>query len=178
MVLSSLDCSKQNYFYYRGFMENSILNRYALFTKMISIGKSMRLHCHKAIEADGFSLNETDVLLSLACGNCTVKEISAWANMTKGNISTAIDSLKKKGFVTTKTSSVDRRSTKITLEKKAEAVLEKLKNAESEYFERFMVALPNDDSALVNRIFGFMQKLSLPSFLEKLSKKDSEHEKK
>ena len=158
-------------------MENTVLSRYAIFTKMISIGKSMRLHCHKAIEDDGFSLNETDVLLSLACGNCTVKEISAWSNIKKGNISTAIDSLKKKGFVTAKTSSKDRRSTKIILEKKADAILEKLKNAEDEYFKSFMVALPSDDASLVDRIFGFMQKLSLPAFFEKLSKKEDRHEK-
>lgn len=158
-------------------MENTVLSRYAIFTKMISIGKSMRLHCHKAIEEDGFSLNETDVLLSLACGNSTVKEISAWSNITKGNISTAIDSLKKKGLVTSKTSQSDRRSTKITLEKKTEAILEKLKKAEDEYFNNFMFALPSDEATLVDRIFGFMQKLSLPTFLEKLSKKDSQHEK-
>ena len=158
-------------------MENINHSRYAIFTKLICIGKSMRTHCHKAIEEDGFSLNETDVLLSLASGNSTVKEISLWSSITKGNASTAIDSLKRKGLVSTKVSESDRRSVRVTLEEKATSVLERLKAAEEEFFSNFMVELPSDDVRFADKIFALMQKISLPSFLERITKKEDKHEK-
>ena len=108
---------------------------YEIFTKMMSLGKSMRSHCHKAIENDGFSMNETDVLLAIisADDNNTVKTISESANISKGNISQAVESLKQKGYITTKTSNTDRRSITIELTEKADPIAEKLQNAEEEY---------------------------------------------
>ncbi|MBQ4556302.1 MAG: winged helix-turn-helix transcriptional regulator [Clostridia bacterium] len=148
---------------------------YEIFTKMMSLGKSMRSHCHKAIENDGFSMNETDVLLAIisADDNNTVKTISESANISKGNISQAVESLKQKGYITTKTSNTDRRSITIELTEKADPIAEKLQNAEEEYFSNFMVALPQKEASLVSRIFNALQSFSLTSFFNKLSKKDS-----
>ncbi len=148
---------------------------YEFFTKLMSLGKSMRSHCHKAVERDGFTLNETDVLLAIisAEDNNTVKAISESSNISKGNISLAVESLKQKGYISTKTSSRDRRSVTIELTDKAEAVAEKLKKAEDEYFSKFMVELPGGDASMMSRIFELMQKFSLTSFFNKLSKKDN-----
>ena len=84
---------------------------YEVFTKLMSLGKSMRTHCHRAIEADGFTLNETDVLLALTASpeNNTVGAISESSNISKGNISQAVESLKQKGYLVTEQSSDDRR---------------------------------------------------------------------
>ena len=148
---------------------------YEIFTKLMSLGKSMRSHCHKAIEDYGFTMNETDVLLAIisADDNNTVKSISESSNISKGNISQAVESLRQKGYITTKTSSLDRRSVKIELTEKAAPVAEKLKHAEEEYFSRFMVELPKNEASLISRIFDSMQNFSLKSFLNKLSKKDN-----
>lgn len=148
---------------------------YEIFTKLMSLGKSMRSHCHRAIEDDGFTMNETDVLLAIisAEDNNTVKSISESSNISKGNISQAVDSLRQKGYISTKTSSIDRRSMTIELTEKAEPIVDKLQKAEEEYFSKFMVELPNNEASVMSRIFDSIQNFSLKSFLNKLSKKDN-----
>lgn len=151
---------------------------YEIFTKLMSLGKSMRSHCHHAIEADGFTMNETDVLLALlsADDNNTVKAISESSTISKGNISQAVESLRQKGYITTKISLSDRRSVTIALTDKAEPVIAKLQNAEEEYFSGFMVALPKKEASLVKRIFPALQTFSLHTFLNKISKKENGYE--
>lgn len=145
---------------------------YEVFTKLMSIGKSMRVHCHRAIETEGFTLNETDVLLALAASpeNNTVSAISESSNISKGNISQAVESLKKKGYLVTEQSSDDRRFFTVRLTPAADPVIERLRAAEEEYFSGFMGALPNSEAAsLVTRIFDVVQKFSPTAFLNKLS---------
>lgn len=147
---------------------------YEVFTKLMTLGKSMRSHCHRAIEKDGFTLNETDVLLALTATpeNNTVKAISESSNISKGNISQAVESLKQKGYLVTEQSSDDRRFVAVRLTEAAEPVIQKLKEAEDEYFSGFMGALPHDDAPLVARILDAAQKFSPAAFINKLSGKD------
>ncbi|MBQ4598287.1 MAG: winged helix-turn-helix transcriptional regulator [Clostridia bacterium] len=161
-------------------MAKSKFSPYEIFTKLMSLGKSMRSHCHRAIESDGFTMNETDVLLALlsADDNNTVKAISESSTISKGNISQAVESLKKKGYITTETSSEDRRSVTITLTDKAAPVVEKLQNAEEDYFNQFMVTLSKGEASLVKRIFSALQNFSIKNFLNKLSKKEHDYEEK
>lgn len=161
-------------------MAKSKFSLYEIFTKLMSLGKSMRAHCHRAIESDGFTMNETDVLLALlsADDNNTVKAISESSTISKGNISQAVESLKQKGYITTETSSEDRRSLTITLTEKAAPVVEKLQNAEEDYFNKFMVTLSKGEASLVTRIFSALQNFSIKNFLNKLSKKEHGHEEK
>ena len=161
-------------------MAKSKFSLYEIFTKLMSLGKSMRSHCHRAIESDGFTMNETDVLLALlsADDNNTVKAISESSTISKGNISQAVESLKKKGYITTETSSEDRRSVTITLTDKAAPVVEKLQNAEEDYFNQFMVTLSKGEASLVKRIFSALQNFSIKNFLNKLSKKEHDYEEK
>ena len=147
---------------------------YEVFTKLMSLGKSMRTHCHRAIEADGFTLNETDVLLALTASpeNNTVGAISESSNISKGNISQAVESLKQKGYLVTEQSSDDRRYVAVRLTEAADPVIEKLKAAEDEYFAGFMGALPStEEASLVTRIFDAVQRFSPTAFLGKLSGK-------
>lgn len=147
---------------------------YEVFTKLMSLGKSMRTHCHRAIEADGFTLNETDVLLALTASpeNNTVGAISESSNISKGNISQAVESLKQKGYLVTEQSSDDRRYVAVRLTGAADPVIEKLKAAEDEYFAGFMGALPStEEASLVTRIFDAVQRFSPTAFLGKLSGK-------
>ena len=161
-------------------MAKSKFSPYEIFTKLMSLGKSMRSHCHRAIESDGFTMNETDVLLALlsADDNNTVKAISESSTISKGNISQAVESLKKKGYITTETSSEDRRSVTMTLTDKAAPVVEKLQNAEEDYFNQFMVTLSKGEASLVKRIFSALQNFSIKNFLNKLSKKEHDYEEK
>ena len=159
-------------------MAKSKFSLYEIFTKLMSLGKSMRSHCHRAIESDGFTMNETDVLLALlsADDNNTVKAISESSTISKGNISQAVESLKKKGYITTETSSEDRRSVTIALTEKAAPVVEKLQDAEEDYFNKFMVTLSKGEASLVTRIFSALQNFSIKNFLNKLSKKEHGYE--
>ena len=112
--------------------KNSRFKPYEIFTKLMSLGKSMRSHCHRAIEADGFTLNETDVLLALTATpeNNTVTAISEASNISKGTISQAVESLRQKGYILTEQSSADRRSLTIRLTEQAAPIIEKLQHAE------------------------------------------------
>ncbi len=161
-------------------MAKSKFSPYEIFTKLMSLGKSMRSHCHRSIESDGFSMNETDVLLALlsAEDNNTVKAISESSTISKGNISQAVESLKQKGYITTETSSEDRRSVTIHLTDKAAPVVKKLQSAEEDYFQKFMVTLSKGEASLVTRIFGVLQNFSIKNFLSKLSKKEHGYEEK
>ena len=152
---------------------------YEVFTKLMTLGKSMRSHCHRAIEKDGFTLNETDVLLALTATpeNNTVKAISESSNISKGNISQAVESLKQKGYLITEQSSDDRRFVSVKLTEAAEPVIQKLKEAEDEYFSGFMGALPSGEAPLVARIFDAAQKFSPAAFINKLSGKGKEQNK-
>lgn len=161
-------------------MSKSKFSPYEIFTKLMSLGKSMRSHCHHAIEADGFTMNETDVLLALLSGdeNNTVKAISESSTISKGNISQAVESLKQKGYIATEISSEDRRSVTISLTDKAAPIAKKLQNAEEDYFNNFMVTLSKGEASLVKRIFGALQNFSIKNFLNKLSKKERGYEEK
>ena len=152
---------------------------YEIFAKFMSLGKSMRFHCHRAVMEDGFSLNETDVLLSLAAApeNNTVKAISEAAGISKGNISTAVETLRKKGYVSVNVDAADRRLLTVELTEKAAPVLEKLAAAEEEYFSGFMRSIDRDHISLLNRVFSSIQQFSPAAFLKKLSGKDNDNEK-
>ncbi|MBQ9429858.1 MAG: MarR family transcriptional regulator [Clostridia bacterium] len=145
----------------------------------MSLGKSMRSHCHRAIEADGFSLNESDVLLALSATpeNNTVTAISEASGISKGNISTAVETLRQKGYVTVAVDPADRRLLTVALTEKAAPVLEKLAAAEDEYFSGFMRSIDRGNVSLVNRIFSAVQQFSPTAFLKKLSGKDNDDEK-
>ena len=99
--------------------------------------------------------------------------ISEASNISKGNISQAVESLKQKGYLVTEQSSDDRRYVAVRLTAAADPVIEKLKAAEDEYFAGFMGALPSSEEAsLVTRIFDAAQKFSPAAFLGKLSGKN------
>lgn len=156
-------------------MENKPrLKPYEVFTKLMTLGKSMRSHCHRAIEKDGFTLNETDVLLALTATpeNNTVKAISESSNISKGNISQAVESLKQKGYLVTEQNSEDRRFVSVRLTEAADPVIQKLKEAEDAYFSGFMRALPSSEAPLVARILDAVQRFSPTAFINKLSGKD------
>jgi DNA-binding MarR family transcriptional regulator len=159
-------------------MGKSAFHPYEIFTKLMSLGKSMRTHCHNAIEDDGFSLNETDVLLTLLSdpSKNTVKAISESSNISKGNISQAVELLRQKGYLEAEVSREDRRSVVLCLTDKAQPIIEKLQSAEEEYFSKFMVTLPQKEASLVTRIFNTLQTFSLSAFLNKLKKKEDKHE--
>ena len=79
----------------------------------------------------------------------------------------------EKGYLVTEQSSDDRRFVAVRLTEAAEPVIQKLKEAEDEYFSGFMGALPSSEEAsLVTRIFDAAQKFSPAAFLGKLSGKN------
>ena len=108
------------------------------FTKMVDICKYFRAYCYHSVVEQGFSRNEIDVLISLKQypEKNTVKGISETVHLSKGMISQAVESLRKKQMVTVNQDERDRRLVLIHLSTVAQPVLEKLKESYAGFMRR------------------------------------------
>ena len=108
------------------------------FTKMVDLCKYFRAYCYHSVVEQGFSRNEIDVLISLKQHpeKNTVKGISETMHLSKGMISQAVESLRKKQMVTVNQDERDRRSVLIHLSAVAQPVLEKLKESYAAFLQR------------------------------------------
>lgn len=113
------------------------------FNEMVDVSKFFRAYCYRSLVEQGFSLNEIDVLMSLKQHpeKNTVKGISETMHLSKGMISQAVESLRKKKMVTVNQSDKDRRSVLIYLNRMAQPVLEKLKESSANFVERIVSGL-------------------------------------
>lgn len=116
------------------------------FNEMIDVSKFFRAYCYRSMVEQGFSLNEIDVLISLKQHpeKNTVKGISETMHLSKGMISQAVESLRKKDMVTVKQSKKDRRSVLIHLSQVAHPVIEKLKESSSNFVERIISGISSE----------------------------------
>lgn len=114
------------------------------FHKLMDVTKYFRAYCYSSVVDLGFSLNEIDVLVSLTehPEKNTVKGISETVHLSKGMISQAVESLRKKQFVTVNPDEKDRRSMLITLSGMATPVLERLKEAYTSFVEKIISGIP------------------------------------
>ncbi len=127
---------------------------YGTFLKMIDVSKYFRTYCYQSVENLGFSRNEIDVLLSLEQHpeTNTVKGISEAVHLSKGMISQAVESLRKKKYVTVDHDEKDRRSVLITLSGIAQPVLEKLKEASSAFIQSIVNGIPAEQFKAVYQV--------------------------
>ena len=127
---------------------------YWTFTKLMDVSKYFRAYCYKSVVDLGFSLNEIDVLMSLTRHpeRNTVKGISETVHLSKGMISQAVESLRKKHFVTVDHDEKDRRSVLISLSTMAMPVLEKLKEASTAFVQKIISGIPYDQLQEVYQI--------------------------
>ena len=74
-------------------------NVWHALTQVLDVGKFFRTYCYRPALDLGFSSNEVDVLLSLKVHpeKNTVKALSETVHLSKGMISQAVESLRKKG---------------------------------------------------------------------------------
>ncbi len=114
------------------------------FFKLMDVSKYFRNYCYKPIVDLGFSLNEIDVMLSLTKHpeKNTVKGISETVHLSKGMISQAVESLRKKKYVTVDHDEHDRRSVLITLSAMATPVLEKLREVSLSFVQNIINGIP------------------------------------
>lgn len=110
------------------------------FNEMVDVSKFFRAYCYRSVVEQGFSLNEIDVLVSLKQHpeKNTVKGISETMHLSKGMISQAVESLRKKKMVTVNQSKQDRRSVLIHLSQIAHPVLDKLKESSANFVDRIV----------------------------------------
>ena len=111
---------------------------------MVDVTKYFRAYCYSSVVDLGFSLNEIDVLMSLTehPEKNTVKGISETVHLSKGMISQAVESLRKKQFVTVNPDEKDRRSVLITLSSMATPVLDRLKEASASFVQKIISGIP------------------------------------
>jgi len=116
------------------------------FNEMIDVSKFFRAYCYRSVVEQGFSLNEIDVLISLKQHpeKNTVKGISETMHLSKGMISQAVESLRKKKMVTVNQSKEDRRSVLIHLSHISQPVLDKVKEASASFVDRIVSGVSSE----------------------------------
>lgn len=117
---------------------------YWTFTQLMDVSKYFRTYCYKSVETLGFSLNEIDVLMALTQNpeKNTVKGISETVHLSKGMISQAVESLRKKELVTVIPDEKDRRLVLVSISNMAIPTLEKLKAASASFVQKIISGIP------------------------------------
>jgi len=124
------------------------------FFKLMDLSKYFRAYCYKPVVDLGFSLNEIDVMLSLTKhpDRNTVKGISETVHLSRGMISQAVESLRKKKLVTVDHDKKDRRSVLITLSELATPILDTIKDASTSFVQSIINGVPQDQLQEVYRV--------------------------
>lgn len=144
---------------------NSSEEVYKTFLKMLDVSKYFRAYCYHSVLDLGFSRNEIDVLLSLEQHpeTNTVKGISKAVHLSKGMVSQAVESLRKKQYVTVDPDENDRRLVLISLCGIAQPVLERLKEASSAFVQKIISGLSieqlNEARQVVTQVYSNKEKM-------------------
>lgn len=127
-------------------------------TQLLDVGKFFRTYCYRPALELGFSSNEIDVLLSLKVHpeKNTVKAISETVHLSKGMISQAVESLRKKQLVTVDHNEQDRRSVLIALSGIAQPLAEKIRETCVSFAEAILSGIPDEQ---LQNVLGAVTKL-------------------
>ena len=140
-------------------------NVWHALTQVLDIGKFFRTHCYRPALDLGFSSNEIDVILSLKVHpeKNTVKAISETVHLSKGMISQAVESLRKKDLVTVDHDEKDRRSVLISLSNIAQPLAEKIRLACVTFAETVLSGIPDEQLQImlgtVTRLYSNKEKI-------------------
>ena len=147
-------------------------NVWQALTQVLDVGKFFRTHCYRPALDLGFSSNEIDVILSLKIHpeKNTVKAISESVHLSKGMISQAVESLRKKEFVCVDPDAHDRRSVLISLSDVAHPIAEKIREACEAFAETILNGIPDDQ---LQTVIGAITKLYSNKENMKTSRKKS-----
>lgn len=126
--------------------------------EMADVGKFFRAYCYREVLEQGYTVNEIDVLLSLRQypDKNTVKGISETMHLSKGMISQAVESLRKKQLVRVDHNEHDRRSVKIHLNQVAHPVLKSLKESSVSFMEHLSQGIPHEQLSQISQTLAQM----------------------
>ena len=126
------------------------------FSKLNDFGRFFRSYCRRAVEGFGFSGNEIDVLISLEQHpeRNTVKGISESVHLSRGVISRAVESLRKKGFLKVLRTGSDRRTFAVALSEKAAPIAEKLSRAVRDFVKAIFRGLSQEELSSITQTVG------------------------
>lgn len=136
-----------------------------IFRQVMDVSKYFRTYCYHSVTELGFSLNEIDVLVSLRQHpeRNTVRGISETVHLSKGMISQAVESLRRKQLVTVMPDENDRRSVLITLSNLAQPTLEKLRDASVSFVRKIVNGIPrellNEVDQVVTQVYSNKEKM-------------------
>ncbi len=148
--------------------DDSAENVWHALTQMLDVGKFFRTYCYRAVVDLGFTISEMDVLMSLKQHpeRNTVKGISETVHLSKGIISQAVESLRRKKVITVHHDENDRRSLLIALTSMAQPVLDKMREASVNFADKIVSGIPTDRLPeifdIVTRVYSNKQKLITP----------------
>lgn len=132
------------------------LDTYWIFSKMNDISKYFRSYCYRAVGDLGLSLNEIDVLVSLNSDPArnSVKAISENSHMTKGSISQAVESLRRKHLLDVQVNETDRRAVRIHLNESAMPIINRLRDASARFIGSISEGVTPREVATVSHVIG------------------------
>ncbi len=128
--------------------------------EMVDVSKFFRTYCYRSVVEQGFSLNEIDVLVSLKehPEKNTVKGISETMHLSKGMISQAVESLRRKKMVTVNQNQDDRRSVLIHLNQRSHPILEKLRESSNGFVDRIISGLSREQLDAITNAMAQIRK--------------------
>jgi DNA-binding MarR family transcriptional regulator len=149
-----------------------------VFARMSELSKYFRAYCYRPVEEMGFTLNEIDVLVCLKDHpeQNTVKGISECLRLSKGMISQAVESLRRKNLVAVSQSARDRRSVLIALNAKAQPVLDKIRETYSAFIRTFTDGVDREQIALIESVLSqfYQNKEAMKQALRKSGKRNKQ----
>jgi len=122
---------------------------------LIAFRHTMTTLLLKEAKGSGLSLSHFEILMYLAHrGEVTMKDISAWLNITPPSASVLIDCLVKKNLVTRVQSNKDRRTIHIIINKEAHKLMNKIHIKKMSIFKKILSKLSNEDKEDLIRILN------------------------
>lgn len=130
-----------------------------LFIQLTQVLKEYRKISFQAVEEYGFTPSEIDVLMFLF-NNApldTAKNISKYRGISKTLVSRSVDSLIKRGLLSTSVDAQDRRIIHLTLNKNAADIVEKLQISKDFFIRKVTEGIDKEDIDIFMKVILEMQ---------------------
>jgi DNA-binding MarR family transcriptional regulator len=135
------------------------MDRIDFFADFVKIEKKFRKMVLKLVNDRKFTKNEILVLMYLAENETenTARDISNYLNLSKSLIAKSVDSLCKRGYMTTETDMEDRRKIHLRLTSSGRKISEKLEAYREEFFHKLLQGVTKDEMDKIEQILEKMK---------------------
>lgn len=133
-------------------------NSESLFIALSKFIKVYRKITFKSVEGYGLTPSEIDILMFLF-NNApldTAKDISKYKGISKALVCRSVDSLSKRGLITTVVDKEDRRIIHLALNDNASEIVDKLKMSKDIFSNKIVVGIKEEDMKVFTKVINSM----------------------